>query len=154
MQWPIALLFLASACTTAAERASPDYEADKTTIRSILKEAMAAHHAGDAQRWAALFTSDGLLLPEGFPTVSGTDSLQGWARHFFGTHESRLTIEALEIEVAGDWAFSHDRISGSLTPKAGGAPLDLRAKELAVFRRQEDGSWKVARLIYNSDEQH
>jgi ketosteroid isomerase-like protein len=98
--------------------------------------------------------SEGLLLPEGAPTVAGTDSLQGWARRFFDTYESRIAVEPIEIEVAGDFAFARDRISGTLTPKAGGAPVDLQAKELAIFRRQADGSWKVARLIYNSDQQH
>ena len=88
MQSLIALRLLVSACTAAADRAAPDHEADKTAIRSIIKEAVAAHHAGDAQRWAGLFTSEGLLLPEGAPTVAGTDSLQGWARRFFDTYES------------------------------------------------------------------
>lgn len=140
---------LATAC--AGIEARPDTTADVATIRSMLDEAVAAHHAGDAARWAGLFTNDGMLLPEGAPTVSGMDSLLRWAQDFFTTYTSTARIEAAEIEVAGDWAYARNVIWGTLTPKQGGSGMPLDAKEIVIFRRQPDGSWKVARVIYNSN---
>lgn len=134
-----------------ASGGAADRQADVAAIRSIMQEAMAAHRAGNSERFADLFTEDGVLLPDGAPAVSGRASIAAWARTFFDAYRSAPTIEPVEIEIAGDWAFAHDAISGSLTPKAGGAAIELNAKEVAVFRRQPDGSWKVARVIFNSN---
>lgn len=37
------------------------------------------------------------------------------------------------------------------TPKVGGEPIEDEGKSVFIVRRQTDGSWKIARLIANSD---
>jgi ketosteroid isomerase-like protein len=38
------------------------------------------------------------------------------------------------------------------TRSAGGEPIADQGKSLFILRRQADGSWKIARLIANSDQ--
>lgn len=148
----LSTLLLVVGCVGACQPSRPSTEADVAAIRAINQEAAAAHGAGDAVRWASLFTADGVLLPEGAPAVTGRDSLVAFARAFYAANRVTVTIEPMEIEVAGDWGFSRDRVSGTLTPKAGGASIPMVAKQIVIWRRQPDGSWKAARVIFNSDQ--
>lgn len=38
-------------------------------------------------------------------------------------------------------------VTGSLAPKAGGDAVTVNDKEIAIFRWQSDGTWKVWRLL-------
>ena len=40
----------------------------------------------------------------------------------------------------------------TLTPKAGGDSVEDHGKYIDLLRRQTSGSWKFARLIWNSDQ--
>lgn len=146
------LLLLVASCAAPSQDRAADTQADVTAIRAALQEAGAAHAAGDAGRWAGLFTTDGVLLPEGAPAVTGRDSLTAWIGTLYNANNVTMTIEADEIEVAGNWAFSRDRFSGTLTPKAGGASVPMVGKEIVIWRREADGGWKAARVIFNSNQ--
>lgn len=146
-----ALLILVAACSRPASKVEPDTEADKQAIASALKEATAAHHAGDAERWAAVFADDAIAMPPNQPAISGKAALQQWAGERFSKFKSTAEIKPVEIEVAGDWAFVRTAVSGAFTPKDGSAAMELDLKEIAIYRRQPDGAWKVARLITNSN---
>jgi ketosteroid isomerase-like protein len=52
--------------------------------------------------------------------------------------------------VAGDWAYDRGNYTLTVTPKPG-KPMEESGKYLAVCKRQPDGSWKISRLIYNSN---
>lgn len=148
----LAILLVVTAAAAACRQPAADTQADVAAIQAAIQEAAAAHGAGDAARWAGGFTGDGVLLPEGAPTVTGRDSLAAWIGALYNANQVTMTIEPLEIEVAGDWAFSRDRFSGTLTPKAGGAAVPMVGKEIVIWRRQADASWKAARVIFNSNQ--
>ena len=40
----------------------------------------------------------------------------------------------------------------TLAPKAGDAPMDDTGKYITIYQRQSNGSWKIARDIWNSDQ--
>jgi uncharacterized protein (TIGR02246 family) len=118
------------AITGSLAAQSKDLEADKQAIRAIIKEAIAAHRAGDAQRWAAIFTSDAVMMPANRATIAGREALQRYARELFAKFTSRPEIKPVEIEVSGDWAFGRTAVTGTMTPKDGGAPIELDWKEM------------------------
>jgi len=41
-------------------------------------------------------------------------------------------------------------VTGTLTPNRNANPIRVDGKEIIIYRRQPDGSWKIARLIENS----
>ena len=53
--------------------------------------------------------------------------------------------------MVGDWAFERANYTFRLTPVAGGAAMQENTKNLRILQRQPDGSWKIAREIWNSD---
>ena len=54
--------------------------------------------------------------------------------------------------MTSDWAYERFSFSRTMTPTGGGEPTTARGKGIHVYRRQSDGSWKLARDLWNSDE--
>ena len=146
----VVFLFL-PACGRQASRANPSTEADRDAIRAVLAEAMAAHKAGDVGRWSAIFTDDAVLMFSNRPPIIGKEAVQKLARERFERFTATVAIEPVELEICGDWAFARTAVSGTMNPKDGSAPSAVDLKEIAIYRRQANGTWKVARLIGNSN---
>ena len=164
---PIAILIsvalLATACQPAAEQPDPVAEAakqaeDVAAIKQVFDDYIVAGNAGDAAAIAVCFTDDAILMPPNAPAVVGREAIQssfqtGFERRPTSKFTVKTTLEVLEVEVAGDWAFIRAAGTFTRTPKAGGEPIrDTNTnKGLNIFKRQPDGAWKIHRLIYNSD---
>ena len=65
------------------------------------------------------------------------------------THE--LTVSQDESQAADGWAFGQGTYQLKLTPKGRGKEIEDAGKWLNLIQRQPDGSWKIARHIWNSD---
>ncbi len=87
----------------------------------------------------------------GQPAITGREALVRLAQERFRQFTTTVEIKPEEIEMCGDWAFARTAVTGTFTPKDGSTPMELDLKEIAIYRRQADGTWKVARLIGNSN---
>jgi uncharacterized protein (TIGR02246 family) len=113
---------------------------------------VAALNSGDAEAWAAAFSNDGVQMPPNAPANIGRDNIQAWSAGFLGTFRAEFSLAPEEVQLAGaDWAFERGTYEISLTPKAGGEPIQDVGKYITVYRRQPDDSWAMARDIWNSN---
>ena len=64
----------------------------------------------------------------------------------------RTDVEQMEVEVDGDLGYIWSKYTNTETPKAGGETIEDHGHSVIIVRRQHDGSWKIARLIANSDQ--
>ena len=130
---------------------SPKSISDVAAINDVWKEYQASVNAGDAIRWASLWTEDGIQMQPGVAPIIGrqliSEGLAG-AMNLF-TYDQQITI--IETIVSGDWAFSRGSWTSTLTPKGEGQAYFLDGKFMTVFMRQTDGSWKIHRDIMNSN---
>lgn len=124
---------------------------DVEAIRAHLRRATQVNNAGDSEGWLDLFTEDAVVMPEGAPAVTGAADLRALIDDRFAEFDSDIVIEPVEIEVLGGVAIVRTVVTGTLSPKAGGEPIEVSAKEIAILERQDDDGWKVSRLIGNSD---
>jgi ketosteroid isomerase-like protein len=95
-----------------------------------------------------LYTEDAITLPPNQAAVQGKAAIQASDEAF--PPYSNFQEQSLEIEGQGDLAYDRGTYSMTMTP-AGVAPFEDRGKYLAIWRKQADGSWKISRVIYNSD---
>ncbi len=153
---PISVVAALAACAPpatqepAAEEA-PSTEADMEAINKVLEQEVAAISAGDVEAFVALFTNDAVGMPPGEPAAIGTEAVRSWAQDFFDQFTVQYTATSEEIVVAGNWAFQRLSFTLTLTPAAGGDPIQLNGKGIHICQRQGDGSWKLTRDIWNSD---
>jgi steroid delta-isomerase len=117
------------------------------TIRAALAKWTSDFNAGDASHICDLFAPDLVYDYRGFPerdyaTLCGLlhRSLADPTRTF------SYALDIKEVIVSGDMAVV--RLVWTLTVISGGAKTEeSREPGLDVFRRQSDGSWKIARYI-------
>ncbi len=134
---------VAVACTfpavTWANQAS-----DEKAILEIWSAYSSARVAGDSDTWLALWDVEGKRMAPGMPAAPFEKFSQGIPAAFAASQPPSMTIDADEVVIMGDWAFS----SGNFKV---GEKVD--GKFLTVFRRQEDGSWRIYRDAFNMNTQ-
>lgn len=132
-----------------------DPEADKAAVRAFISRAAKVNQSGDPAAWTDLFAEGGIYMPANGPEVTTRAGLQEVAAGYFGEFQPKVVITPVEIEVFGDWAFAKTTVKGTLLPRTGGdpvpEPIPVDGKEIAVYRRQQNGGWKLWRLIGNSN---
>jgi len=116
-----------------------DTAADEDAILKIWSTYTEARVAGDAETWLSLWDQEGMRLPPGAPAVDFATFAPGTPERFAKPPAS-MEIKSEEIVVADDWAFSR----GNFTVNNA-----LEGKFLTIFRRQDDGSWRIYRDAFN-----
>ena len=144
-----------TACAPVAEQPAPEpaptIEADVAAISRVIDEGATALNAGDAAGMVGRYTEDLISMPPDRPAVIGQEALRARYETTFDQSTFEFTRFVEEVVVAGDWAFGRWTDTGTVTSKAGGEPSEISSKGIFILQRQPDGSWKIARVIWNSD---
>jgi uncharacterized protein (TIGR02246 family) len=129
-----------------------DIEADARAIKDLLENQYASTIAeGDIERWMTFFLDDVIFMPPNAATLKGRDATREFARPFFEQFNMETNITVDDVEVSGDLAFARWGYSGRYSPKDGGDAILENGKEIWIFKRQIDGSWKCSHIIFNTD---
>lgn len=131
---------LASETTSAAEE-------DEAAIREIYETYTTARVAGDAETWLSLWDADGIQMPPNMP-ARGKDVLMGGIPKAFSAIPAKaVNIDPEEIVVSDGWAYSRGSYNADQVVQ--GKDVHVDGKFLTIFKRQDDGSWKIYRDIFN-----
>ncbi|MBW7997118.1 MAG: hypothetical protein FVQ81_11230 [Candidatus Glassbacteria bacterium] len=147
----VILLFVAltlSACQPAAERT----EADVAAIQALTQAWSAGVETEDVAALVALRTDDYVSMPPDAQGFRGSQALEDFYRGLFEQFsvEGTWPVEGTEeIVVADGWAFHASEYILRISPKAGGEAAEEHGKIIAICQQQPDGSWKIAREIWN-----
>jgi len=125
---------------------------DEAAIKSLFEKHIAAFHAGDAPAVAALFTDDGEMAPPDRRPLAGKNMVQWGMNIAFDLFTAKIGESSIQVEVAGDWAFTRRAYTLTITSTTSGEEVELTANWLEVLKRQPDGSWKIFRQMVNSDQ--
>jgi uncharacterized protein (TIGR02246 family) len=151
------VLVLAVTVSCSERVVSHDPEADKAAIRALIGQAVEVSRAGNAAAWAALFADGGIYMPANGQEITTRTALEQYAQLYLGQFVLQTTVDPVEVEVFGDWGFARTSVKGTIQSKVGGDPtpdpIRVDGKEIGIYRRQPDGSWKLWRLIGNSNRQ-
>ena len=137
--------------TTTPTPKPPTQAEIAAAIDGVRREYAAAVNAGDAAAVAALFTDDAVGMLPNAPAAMGKEAIQSNLQSRFDQFTYELVNSQGEAVGAGNWAFSRGAYTLKATPKAGGKAIEDSGKYLNILERQSDGSWKIARHIWNSD---
>ena len=136
-------VLLAGGLAAAAVPVAADSADDVAAIETIWASYADARVAGDAETWLGLWDEKGIRMPPGTPAVDFATFAPGTPARFENAPNS-MEILAEETIVAGDWAYSR----GTFVVNEA-----VEGKFLTIFRRQDDGAWKIYRDSFsmNSD---
>lgn len=147
-----ALLALTStACQPPAQLAAGLSEEDVAAIRDLFQRFDDTANTGDAAGWMTLLTDDVLWMVPNQAMLVSKEAVRTRVQPFFDQLDMEHAIRLEEIEGAGEWAFVRGTYGFRTTPKAGGETSEEIGKFIYMLKRQSDGSWKIARAIWNLD---
>jgi uncharacterized protein (TIGR02246 family) len=135
-----------SCAGTAGEHAQ-----DLAEIAKLHSQDVAATLSGDPVVLGDLWTEDAVRLQQGEEADIGKEAIRASDER----HKARIVSyvpEIKDVTVTDGWAFEWGYITGSYKEEAGGAEKPFRAKLLRVLRKQRDGNWKFARVMWNRSE--
>jgi uncharacterized protein (TIGR02246 family) len=146
--------------TPAAKKTAPPTqvretpEQERQAIKYLHDADIKASLAYDVEALAALWTDDIVAIPPNHAPIVGREA----NREFLRAGEKEMArMEILgygedwqEVNVIGDTAVEWGTISGRLRPNDPGAKeIDYKYNVMRMLKKQPDGSWLVARSIWN-----
>ena len=151
-KWKVAavalLLTVGLGCPQPMQEATsgPDVDA----INEVRAAEFAAMAAGDIEAAVAVFTDDCVLMPPNGAAVVGHEALGAWVQAFTEMGAIGGEYTGSDVVVLGDWAIERYTATMTVTPP-GGETAEETIKGIHTYRRQADGSWKIAQDVWNSD---
>jgi ketosteroid isomerase-like protein len=147
----VALLTTLSACTATRTHA-PSLAQDQAAIAEFNRRYLKSINDGDIATLSSLTTEGHIMIPPSRPPIVGkaaNDTLNGRVFQEFKIDESWAPVETV---VSGDWAYQRGTFAVAATPKAGGTTRTTTGNFLRIYQRQSDGSWRMIRDMFNSDQ--
>jgi uncharacterized protein (TIGR02246 family) len=114
-------------------------------IEKINAEFLDAFNGGDAAAITTGYTEDCAVLVPNQPTVRGRQAVETLFKGMIEEIGGTATLEIVEVAEAGDLAYQW------ATYTLEGSEISDAGQLVEIFRRQADGSWKVHRSMFNSD---
>jgi len=113
-----------------------------------------ATKAKDVEAAVALYTNDAVMLPDDANMVSGKEAIRAFYRQWYSGKDKLIRQQFDDTGMfmsSPDVAIETADFSG--VSSSDGKETKFRGKNLIVWKRQPDGSWKILRDIWNSSPQ-
>lgn len=126
--------------------------ADERAIRAADAAGLKAAQAKDVNGAITNYADDASWLPPNAPIAKGKDAIRaGWAA-LLGSPGLTIDWQITKLEVAhsGDLAYTLYAYQMSMQGPEG-KPIADHGKDMAVWKKQQDGTWKMVADTFNSD---
>lgn len=137
-------------CESRSAQPADTRAGDVAALRELHDQVTAAQNAGDASVFERTSASDVLVLPPDGALIAGRQAHVEFNRKLFNTFTNIFDNKSEEIVVSGDWGFDRGTYRYTETPRAGGPTVVREGYYLWLARREPDGVWRYARIIWNT----
>ena len=145
----IAAVALVAACSGDG---GGDAQAARAEIERLGHQWEEAANTAEVERLLEVYAPDAVILPPAGPQIEGIATIRELFRQEFEQFDTKIAFTTQEIEVAGDMAYRRGRYVWRGTPRGSGRSFETTNKFLEVWRRQPDGSWRLAIDMWNAAE--
>ena len=118
---------------------------DEQAIRHLISEWHRATAADEVDAILPLMAVDVVFLVAGKPPMKGRDAFENGLRSILKTQRIESTAEIQEIEISGNLAYCWSFLNVRMSSLTGGDATERSGHVLSVLRKQESGSWQIAR---------
>jgi ketosteroid isomerase-like protein len=132
---------------TVNRSANLGHDLEVSKIAAVRAGWISAVKASDIDRLIALATDDIVVVNGDGKTAIGIDALRANLTHDFGLFDVEPRDSSAQIIVHDSWAIEFCEVDRMVSAVKSGRRVQTRSRIIAVFSRQPDASWKVARVI-------
>ena len=124
-------------------------EQDIAAIKKLLAESVRFGLDGEWDKFLSMYTDDTVLMSTDHPAVEGKDAARAFLAKWPPIREYSAPL--VHAEGRDDFACARGTFTETVEPEPGKL-LSMKGKWLGSYRKQQDGSWLCATLIWNLDE--
>lgn len=148
----LAAAILVATGSCGAEVPPVDLDAERAALRAADSLYTRLATAKDAEGVSELYTTDATIYPPAGPTVRGIDGVREFAAEFTAIPGLAMSFRPLVIEVSrdGDMGYTINAVEITVFDEAGNPVTEL-TRDFHLWRKQDDGNWKVAVDIWNAE---
>jgi uncharacterized protein (TIGR02246 family) len=119
-------------------------------VTALLAKYNEALNASSTDAVMPLYAEDGVFMPPYSQSAVGSAAVRKAYDAVFKaiTLNVKFTIAEI-VELGPGWAFARTNSAGTTTDHATGAKSAEGNQELFVLKRDDDGSWKIARYSFS-----
>ena len=132
---------------TVNRSANLGHDLEVSKIAAVRAAWISAVKASDIDGLIALATDDIVVVNADGKTAIGIDALRANLTHDFGLFDVEPRDSSAQIIVHDSWAIEFCEVDRMVSAVKSGRRVQTRSRIIAVFSRQADAPWKVARVI-------
>lgn len=119
-------------------------------IKALLASYNLALNSSNTELVIPLYMSDGVFMPPYSESIIGHAAVGKAYDKVFETRKFDVKFNLAELVVLSDgWAFARTNSAGHTTNPKTGTKSSEGNQELFIFKRDEDGAWKIARYSFS-----
>ena len=126
-------------------------EEDLVKIKKIPEKAEAAINNNNFKGWLELFDENALVMFDENENIEGKEQMSEQLSKFWVNVESDYSFDHFETKVSGEYAYAVGNVTGSEKYLETGKEEKINSRETVIYKRQENGDWKVYRLMVNKN---
>lgn len=116
-------------------------------IRQRRKEWREAVNACDVAAYADLVTENLVWLPPMGNAIEGRESFRAWLEPFFGRFSYDFHVEPGRVRMFAGWCAEVGTFRSVMTARSGGEPQEHGGSYTLLWRREDDGVWRIERYV-------
>jgi len=151
----VAVTLMCTLSVWASGNKEKQEEQNRQEIAMIWEQYCDAVERGDAEQFIALHEGEAYKMPPQAPMFMIKDAAPGMRKSFpekAKVFDTEMDINWEEIIIQDNIAWSMGTYRTKSTPKNGDPAAVFDGKFLTVLRKQKDGSWKIYRDCFNSNQ--
>lgn len=125
--------------------------ADETAIRNVMSSYEAALNGSSTEAAMPLYAEDGVFMAPNNQSAVGKASLRQAYDAVFKAITLKVKFTIVELVVMSpQWAFVRTNSAGTQKINATGATSREANQELFIFKKGDDGRWRIARYSFST----
>jgi uncharacterized protein (TIGR02246 family) len=125
-------------------------ERAKEGVKALLAAYNAALNDSKTDSVMPLYMADGVFMPPYSQSAIGQPAIRKAYDAVFQTRKFDVKFNLAELVVLSpDWAFGRTNSAGHTTNPKTGAQSSEGNQELFIFKKDNDGAWKIARYSFS-----
>ncbi|MEK7669696.1 MAG: DUF4440 domain-containing protein [Bacteroidota bacterium] len=147
----ILVLAVASLLLASCGSPQPDMAALKKTVEEYNAASIEAMKSGNSDKVLAYYTEDAMEMAPNMAMFKGKAAIkdfQGQMSKMMKINDAKFT--SVDIDAGGKVAYEVGTYEMTMT-MGSGPSINDKGKYIAIWKLQEDGSWKVSAETWNSD---
>jgi len=136
-----------TSCSSRSGAPPRDAAADSAAVATAMQRYVADIRTSDASKIASWWTDDAVYIDRKDATIHGRAALDATLQRLLATTKVvDAAVESDDLSVSGDLAYFLGRYDETLRPSTG-EPVHNSGRFVFIWKRQNDGSWKIARSV-------